>query len=294
MFSLLKQLYPFETDVVKAIRTNLLFGLFVAVFLWVFQPFQLVLWQTDYKTWKIIGYGVVTFAVQTFFLLVINMFFSPEKLEKSWTVGKEILLLSLYLMAIALANTIYSALLGIVNITPKVFFGFIPVVFCVGIFPISARVLMLHQWFKEKNKKGAAVLNSEMKSYNNDENTLPNKPDEKIHLIAENEKDNFDWFADRVLYLESLDNYVKVVYISENDTIHHIILRGSLKRFERQVSVPFIRRCHRSFMANLHRVDEVTGNAQGYTLHFKNENIQIPVSRAFGQEILSFVSHKKK
>jgi hypothetical protein len=37
----------------------------------------------------------------------------------------------------------------------------------------------------------------------------------------------------------------------------------------------------------------VTGNAQGYKLIFSEENLEIPVSRGYGEEILSFISHKK-
>jgi hypothetical protein len=61
----------------------------------------------------------------------------------------------------------------------------------VGIFPVTARVLIYHQWYKEKNKKGARLLETEMKVFNDDEKLHLTTPDEKITFIAENEKDTF-------------------------------------------------------------------------------------------------------
>jgi len=293
MFSILKQPYPFETEVIKTLRSNLGLGVFVFLFLLIFQPFQLNHWETNHKIWKIFGYGAVTFFVPTVFFLVLRLFFSLEKLEKTWTVGKEILFLLLYILGIALGNTIYSALLGIVRISPEVFLGFVPIVVCVGIFPVTARVLIYHQWYKEKNKKGAKVLETEMKVFNNDEKLHLTTSDEKITFIAENEKDTFMVSAEKILYLESLDNYSKIVYKDEK-TICHTVIRGSLKRFENQIEPTYIQRCHRSFIANLHRVDHVTGNAQGYKLVFDEEKLEIPVSRNYGQVILSFIGSKKR
>jgi hypothetical protein len=41
-------------------------------------------------------------------------------------------------------------------------------------------------------------------------------------------------------------------------------------------------------------VDHVTGNAQGYKLVFDEEKLEIPVSRNYGQVILSFIGSKKR
>lgn len=293
MLAVLRQPYPFETDFAKSLRTGIVVGVFVAGFLLVFQPFQLSLWKTEYKTWKIIGYGLVTTLIYLFYFMLLKVFWQDEKLEKSWTVGKEILLSTLFLVSIALGNTVYSAILGIVKVSPQVFFAFIPVVFCVGVFPIAARVLVYHQKFNAKNKKEAIQLDAEMKFYNEEEKNIHPGPEENIVLTAENEKDTIIIPPDHILYIESLDNYAKVVFVNEKGKVSQEILRGALKRFESQIQHPHIRRCHRSFIVNLHNVVHVSGNAQGYRLMFAVQNLEIPVSRAYGQDILSFISHKK-
>jgi hypothetical protein len=293
MFFTLKQPYPFETEVTKSLKANAALGIFVALFLLVFQPFQINLWETEYKVLKIAGYGMVTFLVPTLLFLGLKFFLSLEKIEKSWTVGKEILFLTLYILGIAVGNTFFSAYLGIVKISPKVFLGFVPIVVCVGIFPVTARVLIYYQWYKEKNKKGALILESEMKVYNTEELQSYKPITNEILFLAENEKDAITLPSENIIYLESLDNYSKIVFINQKNEIQHVVLRGSLKRFESQISTTFLQRCHRSFIANLHRVDKVTGNAQGYKLIFKKENLEIPVSRNYGQVILSIIGSKK-
>jgi DNA-binding LytR/AlgR family response regulator len=46
-----------------------------------------------------------------------------------------------------------------------------------------------------------------------------------------------------------------------------------------------IYRCHKSYLVNLAKVNHVSGNAQGYKLHLKDVEDQIPVSRKLNEEI---------
>jgi DNA-binding LytR/AlgR family response regulator len=60
---------------------------------------------------------------------------------------------------------------------------------------------------------------------------------------------------------------------------------------EQKVPDPKLFRCHRSFIVNLAQVKSVSGNAQGYRLHFSDPSITIPVSRTAGKELRGKLVH---
>ena len=70
------------------------------------------------------------------------------------------------------------------------------------------------------------------------------------------------------------------------------LLRSSLSRLEEQISqAGTIRRCHRSYIVNLAQVSSISGNAQGYHLHFRDCDEEVPVGRSYAQDILKAISH---
>ncbi|MFK7936455.1 MAG: LytR/AlgR family response regulator transcription factor, partial [Saprospiraceae bacterium] len=108
---------------------------------------------------------------------------------------------------------------------------------------------------------------------------------EQIVLFAENEKDQLQFLATELLYLQSADNYVEIVW-QRNGALEKSLLRGSLQRMEQQITLPHIQRCHRSFIVNLEQVISVSGNAQGYKLHLPSEQI-LPVARSKSKDVLA-------
>lgn len=55
----LRQPYPFGGDFAQKILQNVAVGVFVALFLIVFQPFGTVQWEAPYKNLFLAGFGVV-------------------------------------------------------------------------------------------------------------------------------------------------------------------------------------------------------------------------------------------
>ena len=79
-------------------------------------------------------------------------------------------------------------------------------------------------------------------------------------MVAENEKDSIELFAESLFYIESSDNYSTIFY-EKAGKLQKELLRSSLTRLESQISSESIVRCHRSFIVNLDKVEKVTGNA---------------------------------
>lgn len=105
-----------------------------------------------------------------------------------------------------------------------------------------------------------------------------------LHLSSENGKDVLSVALGDLLYLESQDNYLAVVYMDQR-TRRTTLIRSSLKRIE-ALLVPQLVRCHRSFIVNLQRVVSCHGNQHGLKLHMEGVEQPIPVSRAYTRIVL--------
>ncbi len=97
------------------------------------------------------------------------------------------------------------------------------------------------------------------------------KADRKIHKIDE----------DEILYLESLDNYVKV-HLKE----YVLITRENISAFEEKLPNPPFVRIHRSFIVNLKWVNTISG--EGIEINKKG----LPFGRAFKKSALNQLSIK--
>jgi len=56
-----------------------------------------------------------------------------------------------------------------------------------------------------------------------------------------------------------------------------------------EIGKPGIYRCHRSFLVNLSNIKTVTGNSNGFKIHFKNYNKHVPVSRSYTNEFKKLI-----
>jgi len=310
--SFLNKPFPRSEISKRSIRTSFFVGCFVALFLIVFQPFDLSQWQTHNKALKLVGFGAVSFIIPLLISTIIALLINKKPIEDNWTVGKEILAILVILVCIALGNMLYGRLLYVMSFTWNGFLFAFSSVVLIGIFPVSLHVFLKHNKLLKINLEKAISANEHLHTNENKneiqhtsnipvEDPIPDMPDhlvgEKkketeevkkentIILIAENEKDKIEFLPKQLLYIESADNYSNIVFI-ENDKIKKQLIRSSLKRIESQLKFDFIVRCHRTFIVNLKNVKNVEGNAAGYKLNFDIENYFVPVSRNYGNSTI--------
>ncbi|PLX05865.1 MAG: hypothetical protein C0596_15295 [Marinilabiliales bacterium] len=152
--------------------------------------------------------------------------------------------------------------------------------------PVFATVIIFERALLNKHLKTAQNLSEQIKELD--------KPDTgaQIDLFAENEKDYFEIKLNELLFIEANDNY-SGIYIAHDNQIKKLLLRSSLKRMEDQLKdFDFITRCHKSYIVNIHNIKKISGNAQGYKLHFEDTDIEIPVSRSFPKSIIQKIKAK--
>ncbi len=293
MLSFLKKPYPYYSFSFRDVYSNFLIGCFVTFFLIVFQPFGISIWQTDHKLLKLMGFGFVSFICPLVFRLISTTIFKKQNPEETWMVWKETLGLLSVLVFIAFGNLCYGNLIRISHVNFQELVLALMATFLLGLFPITANVLLKYNRFVTLNQKDAELMEAEVLNFQNRvEVESPTKKENEVDLkedllilIAENEKDRFELKPEELLYIESADNYSNIVFY-RNNKVNKQLLRGSLKRIESQITFPFIVRCHRSYIVNLKQINHIKGNAQGYRIDFKFElNNTIPVSRNYSKAL---------
>jgi len=241
----------------------------------IFQPFGLSEIEGPDKTLFISGYGLVTLIVlfidMLFFWLYSFMTGKPDK----WTVGKEILSMAFILFTIGLGNYFYSSFIfpQFRNIQSLLIFQFFTL--AVGIIPVTITTLRQQVRLAKENLKTSTFLNTILKQ------EVPEKSQETLTFIADNEKDSFHVSLTDFLYAEASGNYLKIRFL-ENSKPKNTLLRCTLKRAESQVEkFPSIVKCHRAFLINTDLIEKADGNAQGIRVKLRNTDEEIPVSRSF-------------
>jgi len=297
MFKLLNQPFPIEDSLGRHIQRAVIIGLFIGLFLVIFQPFGMSDWQIDHKLAKLLGFGAITFVVTAFSFIVWPLLFPKPFSDEHWTVGREILLVMSNILLIAIANRLYLEWL-IGKSGEGVGWGdMILITFIIAVFPVTGAIVYSYIRQLKKYSQSAAELPVHMV----DDKVQSQPEEDTVHsehknramltLVAENEKDTIQLLASDLLFIESSDNYSTVVYLKReaNGQMRPTkpLIRSSLSRLEGQLEQPHIVRCHRSFIVNLDRVERVTGNAQGYKLHLLDGQFQVPVARKYNDTLVA-------
>jgi hypothetical protein len=277
MIPFFKQPYPYQDDLRAHVRFNVGMGIFVFLFLSVFQPFDIDLWKTDYKLAKLAMFGIVAMIVPTALYYVRKAFWPMG--EQGYTVGKEIIWFSAILVGIAIGNLGLCILLGVLQIKFSSFALALLMVVSLGVFPIVASVLVKYHRYTLINTKVADQMDATIQPYHLTQDVAARRT--KIQVVAENEKTSYTIDLDNLLYIESIDNYVKLCYHNAKSEV----IRSTMKRIEDQLSSTEIMRCHRSFMINLRLISHISGNAQGYVARFQFGDENVPISRNYGNAV---------
>lgn len=315
MLGTLKKPFPLITDTKKILVSNFLIGAFVAMFLIIFQPFGISVWQIEHKNFVLAGFGLISFLTPSIYQLIKNIGLNNTTAEDNWTIGKEIISSILVLGFIALFNLLYFSLVTGVQISA---FGYLQsaiTVIAIGIFPISYGLINKHNKFNALNLEKVKALNDffdaeKLASYNQIESNTENleyaksitsfqslqtnaplvNKDEKLNdeliFTAENEKDTLKINSKDFLFIEAEDNYAAIFYL-DNNTLKRNLMRSSLKRLLEQNHNEYILQCHRAFVVNLKQVIHVEGNAAGYRLIIKGSKTEVPVSRSYAKIIVT-------
>lgn len=249
-------------------------GLFIALFLLVFQPFGVSNFDPHFEISLefLLAIGSVGLVVSA--ALAINEFLLRPLLLKNPGRAQMIGWLAwVYVLVATVAFLQYNFLGDWHDMRWPSYFGFIRDISMLISFPVAGFIFYIRH---ESLKTRFVALRS----------IHLGAPSKKlVHLTSDNEKDNFSTALDQLLYLESQDNYVAVIHMDQG-VRRGTLIRSSLKRIEAALDEPLLLRCHRSYIVNLQRVRTCHGNRHGLKLSIEGADQPIPVSRAYTDSIL--------
>lgn len=127
------------------------------------------------------------------------------------------------------------------------------------------------------------------------ENTEEIKENNVIQFKDEKDEVRFSITSDKVVFIESSDNYCIIKYLN-NDKISDFVLRSSLKRLANELNETPIQRCHRSYMINLEHVASLKKDNSDISFEFDVPNVkEIPISKSYNEKIMElFVTYSKQ
>ena len=295
MLKVFTQPYPLQSNIQQKLSIPILAGLCVFCIFFFFQPFGIEIYGN--KKIAIIGmqYAFITIVISSFCNVIVPMLLPKLFNEKNWTVFSEILFLLFIITFIATGNFIFTTYIFNVKNSVSLFLNLVLYTFAFGIFPILISVVtkqqrLLKKYATEASNMDAILVNkveleakyenipqSEANITISNEHILPNN---SFTIKGNNQKEKIQLYLNEFLYAEAADNYTAIHFI-KNDKQGQVLFRTSIKNVDEQHQLPdFLFRCHKSYLVNLQKVNHISGNAQGYSLHLTNSAIKIPVSRS--------------
>lgn len=282
MFTILNKEYPAPEASERSIITSLLFGLFIGLFLVLFEPFDINTLQYEYKTLKFLFFGFITAFVMLIFRYVLPLLWPEVFSDRHWKIKHEILFFLIILFFIANLNGLYINYLNSLKFSWKNYFWIIQVTMMLGSIPICFLVLINYNRMLKKYMQEGKQLQVKSTS---------KKASFTIKIPLETNQEYLIIDAETLLYIEADGNYIAVIEDKGHDLSKNLY-RISLSRVEDHLNTDHILKCHRSFIVNLNKVTHIKGNAQGFKLTLANCSMVVPVSRKFVPIFKSYFSQK--
>ncbi len=255
----------------------------VFLVLFILRPFEITSHLKN-PTLTFLTYAVMTFLsvilIDFTLPLLFKKFFNPQK----WSIGKHLTEMLASIGFVSIMNWYLHNSMEIIN-DSQTFFGMIIHTYSVAIIPG-----VFITWVIEKRLYRKMYHNAKFVTEKLQRKKPTICPDVHLSTFDEDIQLNCAEF----IYSSVEGNYVQLYrHNSALAVLNHTVrltLQELLKKFN---CCNVIAQPHRSYLINLNKVSEVSGNARGYTLHIDSMNLKIPVARNRSKEILHLLSNAK-
>jgi len=286
--NIFKQPFPHHSSWKRALKTAIGFGVFITVFLLVFRPFGLTAITTSLMIKSSILFGLATFSGIFITNLFLHNFFPRIFNEEKWTTGKQIINVLAVIVLVGLSNYLIAHIIFDLNLTWKNLFYYQFIALSVGLLPIIIYTLYIQNHWLQQFKNEAATLQKKLEGKREHEQTDSKPADvasgEAITFENDNQTEKKTIDAGHLVYIESASNYIKIFFEQKGELSYAIVRMTMKKAAETINSYSVFFRCHRAYIVNLDKIEQVDGNAQGYKLKLQGAPDLIPVSRNLNSE----------
>lgn len=288
ILQLLQKPYPLHVQFSRSIGPLILFSTIVPLFLIVFQPFGIGKSSCDWETAILAGTFIPIFLGLSINFYGIARLFPHLFDGNNWNVGKETVWAIWNFITIMFMVSIYWSLVPACGSSSIVWTEQILNALLIGLIPITICIYFNYSYMLRRKLVQAEKLNAILKE------KISYHEHGQLNLTGANNSDKVSLITDNLLLIQSEDNYSKLI-LDVAGNIEKKLIRSSLKHIEDQIEYPFIVKCHRSFIINLARVEDVSGNARDFKVKLKNYPDWIPVSRdAYKQIAALFIEYPPK
>lgn len=284
MKSILLRSYPrdWKISFLHILKVNAFIGLFVTFFLFLFKPSSIICLHVDFSLYQCCIYGIISFLVATIIMKYTPILFPNFSTEENWNIGKEFLLNFSIMFFITIAIIVYGIIILGVDFELEIALRILWLATLIGAVPIFGIILY------NQNR----LLKNYIDSSKEINNLLLNKTTEKpvmnasiIEIIGEGKNESLELNVSQFLYASSQSNYCEIYYLKDSKLERQLIRISLSNLFNYFSNYDYIEKVHRSYIGNLLKVSNVSGNAQGYKLHYEGLQNTVPVSRSLSKEI---------
>ncbi|MEM6807571.1 MAG: LytTR family transcriptional regulator DNA-binding domain-containing protein [Bacteroidota bacterium] len=278
MNKFLKQKYPSPAGGSEGFLISLGIGLFIAFFLWFFQPFDINI--RNYSDGEVLFFGVISFCVFFFGHSLLPLLIPTIYEEEKWTLSKQIIFYLCIVFVIASLNGLYINYLRDLSFSWGNYRIIILQTTALGIIVISMYVLLSFYWKNSRMIQKAESLNEQLKVEQEAVGL------DSFRVSTQIKGESFEIKEDSFLFAKSDGNYIEVFESGQKSKLY----RMNLSELEMQLSgSDYFLRCHRSFLVNATYILKVSGNAQGLKLGLKDGKSSVPVSRKYIASIKAYL-----
>lgn len=281
----LKTPFPYYLqDDRKNAQLVVVIGLFVTIFLFLFKTNQ----ELELTVVQKLMFGFVTTACLFFNIIVLPKILPVILDSQHWNLGKYTLFNIWHLILIGAI----SAVIDKIYVCPEKTVGEVIIhaytqVGLKGFIPIILITMFLRNRVLRQNLYQAIQTNAELGKIQ----TLKKEVSKSSNLITlhGDTSETITFNLPDLLYIEANDNY-STVFWKNHAGIEKKLLRANLKTLESQLNNTYTIRCHRSYIVNIHAIENIAGNANGYKIRIRDLGVVIPIARQKGKEVLEKIS----
>lgn len=247
-----------------------------------------ILWK---QIASVLTYGSVVIFITIAFSLVLPAIFPKIFDAEKWNVLKTLTFILITILTIGFVITFIAFYFD--NPNGLSFLSFFVTILIKSIilsfFPIILIVFYFEGVLHKKNHLRAVKIIEEI----NKEKHTAQQAKSRTFTFARNTKDEIRIAENDLIYIKAEGNYCKLFY-NRNSVVLQKLIRSNMREVELCLnkSNNFIR-CHKSYIVNLSKISNVTGNARGYLFHLANYKYKIPGSRNLSKSVINEIKALK-
>lgn len=252
----------FTASIVRKILVGLILCVYLDFIIIVLQPFDTSQFESEHKLELLSGYGILVFVVFVIYGCIENIWYS--KVGKVWLVLHEII--STIIFCLFSGTVLYMYNMSVVNdgapysLASYWLFLRITVACMTPVF--VPPMLYLRQKFGEL--------------------IIP-PSDSSILLTGENKNEILRLEKEDLLFVKAVENYVEICFVDKSKKVVSKTFRQTLSNVCEQL--PYLQKCHRSYLVNTDTIKEIIGNSQSAKISFVVGEKEIPLSKTYYKDI---------